>query len=172
MKQYFLIALFFISTIIYSQNKTNRGYKVHVGEQAPALNFMLLIGEKVTNKSLLGKTVVLQFTASWCKVCIEEMPHLEKEVWQKFKNDDFILIGIDLKEDLKTTKGFIKKTGVTYPFTLDLDGSIFNSFTLKGAGVTRNIVIDKTGKIVFLTRLYNRKEFEKMIAVIKTEVKK
>lgn len=155
-----------------NEKQDNRGYKVKVGEQAPPLSFTLLDGQKITNKSLLGKTVVLQFTASWCGVCIEEMPHLEKEVWQKFKNDDFILIGIDLKEDLETTKQFIKNTQVTYPFTLDLKGEIFESFTVEGAGVTRNIVIDKTGKIVFLTRLYNRKEFEKMITVIESELEK
>lgn len=172
MKNYIVILLFLTVFTSFGQTKQNRGYKVHVGEKAPNLSFSLLNGTKVTNQSLLGKTVVLQFTASWCVVCIKEMPHLEKEVWQQFKNDDFILIGIDLKEDLKTTKEFIKRTGVTYPFTLDSDGAIFNSFALEGAGVTRNIVIDKTGKIVFLTRLFNEKEFNQMVAVIKKELKK
>lgn len=150
--------------------KENRGYKVRVGEQAPKLSFSLLDGTKITNQSLLGKTVVLQFTASWCKVCIKEMPHLEKEVWQEFKNENFVLIGIDLKEGLNTVKQFIKQTKVTYPFTIDTDGSIFDLFTLEGAGVTRNIVIDKTGKIIFLTRLFNEKEFKDMISVIRKNV--
>lgn len=172
MKFHFLLIAFLFLTNCQAQQNDNRGYKVKVGQQAPDFSFTLLDGTKVTNKSLLGKTVVLQFTASWCGVCIKEMPHLEKEVWQKFKKDDFILIGIDLKESLETTKEFINKTEVSYPFTLDSNGDIFNSFTVKGAGVTRNIVIDKTGKIVFLTRLYNREEFEKMISVIKSELKK
>ncbi|MFT6755818.1 MAG: peroxiredoxin, partial [Urechidicola sp.] len=98
--------------------------------------------------------------------------HLEKEVWQRFKNDDFILIGVDLKEGLEKVKRFIKKTKVTYPFTIDSDGSMFEALTLPKAGVTRNIVLDKNGKIIFLSRLYDVKEFEKMVRVIDNELKK
>ena len=109
-----------------------------------------------TNKNLKGKVVVLQFTASWCSVCIKEMPHLESQVWQQFKNEDFILIGIDLKEERKKVEKFIKNTQVTYPFTIDKDGSLFESFTLPNAGVTRNIVLDKTGKIIFLDSILKK----------------
>lgn len=55
---------------------------------------------------------------------------------------------------------------------IDTDGSLFEVFTLPGAGVTRNIVLDKEGKIIFLTRLYERKEFEQMIVMIEKELKK
>ena len=106
---------------------------------------------------------MFQFTASWCSVCIKEMPHLEKEVWQRFNDDDFILIGVDLMEDLEVVREFIINTEVTYPFTIDRDGSFFESFTLSKAGVTRNIVINQNGKISFLTRLYDKKEFAQMI---------
>ena len=158
---FFVFFMFFISS--FSQNNINRGYKVNVGDLAPEINLELLSGQIVTNESLIGKVIVIQFTASWCSVCIKEMPYLEKEVWQRFKGDDFILIGVDLKEDLKVVKNFIKKTKVTYPFTIDKDGSFFESFTLPKAGVTRNIVIDKSGKISFLTRLFYKKEFQQMI---------
>ena len=154
---------FLLSLNSFSQNNMNRGYKVKVGDLAPEINLKLLDGQLVTNESLIGKVVVIQFTASWCSVCIKEMPHLEKEVWQKFKDDDFILIGVDLKEELEVVEEFIQKTKVTYPFTIDKDGSFFESFTLPKAGVTRNIVLDKSGKISFLTRLFNQKEFQEMI---------
>ena len=156
--------IFFLLTInSFSQNNMNRGYKVKVGDLSPEINLKLLDGQLVTNESLIGKVVVIQFTASWCSVCIKEMPHLEKEVWQKFKDDDFILIGVDLKEELEFVEEFIQKTKVTYPFTIDKDGSFFESFTLPKAGVTRNIVIDKSGNISFLTRLFDQKEFQEMI---------
>ena len=154
---------FLLSLNSFSQNNMNRGYKVKVGDLAPEINLKLLDGQLVTNESLIGKVVVIQFTASWCSVCIKEMPHLEKEVWQKFKDDDFILIGVDLKEELEVVEEFIQKTKVTYPFTIDKDGSFFESFTLPKAGVTRNIVIDKSGNISFLTRLFDQKEFQEMI---------
>ena len=163
MRNILFFVFFMFSINSFSQNNINRGYKVNVGDLAPKINLELLDGQSVTNESLIGKVVVIQFTASWCSVCIKEMPHLEQEVWQRFKDDDFILIGVDLKENLEVVKNFIMKTEVTYPFTIDKDGSFFESFTLPKAGVTRNIVIDKSGKISFLTRLFDKKEFQQMI---------
>jgi peroxiredoxin len=150
----------------------NRGYKVKVGNPLPQIELNLIDGTTLNNQSLQGKVVVLQFTASWCGVCRKEMPHLEKDVWQRFKDQDFILIGIDLKEDEQTVRKFIESTGVSYPIALDKDGSVFDAFTLKKAGVTRNIVIDKNGEIIFLTRLFEQKEFNQMIEVINSELKK
>ena len=158
-----LIVFVFLTISIFSQNDINRGYSVEIGEYAPKIDLKLIDGREINNENLLGKVVVLQFTASWCSVCIKEMPHLEKQVWQRFKQDDFILVGVDLKEELSVVEDFIKKTEVTYPFTIDNDGTFFESFTLSGAGVTRNIVIDKNGKISFLTRLFDEKEFQQMI---------
>jgi len=154
--------MFFLSCDNNSK-EISRGYSVKVGDQAPKIDLELLDGQFLTNHNLKGKVVVIQFTASWCSVCIKEMPHLEKDVWQRFKNDDFLLLGVDLKEELDVVESFIEETEVTYPFAIDKDGSFFESFTNQGAGVTRNIVIDKTGKISFLTRLFDLKEFQEMI---------
>ena len=154
-------------SISYSQNETNRGYKVKVGDQLPDISLTMLNGEKWTNKNFENKVVVIQFTGSWCGVCKREMPHLEKRVWQKFKSEDFILLGIDIKDTKEKAEAFVKLTGVTYPIAYDPEASIFSQFTLDGAGVTRNIVVNKKGEIVFLTRLFDEKEFEGMIAKIK-----
>tara|TARA_B100000683_G_scaffold99743_1_gene98598 strand:- start:155 stop:709 length:555 start_codon:yes stop_codon:yes gene_type:complete len=162
----YLLMLFWVLMFSFasmSQNETNRGYKVKIGDELPSLTLHMMNGETWTNKDFENKVVVIQFTGSWCSVCKKEMPHLEKRVWQKFKNKDFLLIGIDIKDSLDRVIPFITKTGVTYPIALDPKAEIFNEFTLKGAGVTRNIVIDKQGKIVFLTRLFEGNEFESMI---------
>jgi len=172
MKKLILFILFISAQFCFAQENSTRGYKVKVGEQSPKLEIELLDGTPINNENLKGKVVVLQFTASWCSVCIKEMPHLEAEVWQKFKNEDFILIGIDLKEEREKVDRFIAKMKVTYPFTIDKDGSLFESFTLPKAGVTRNIVLDKNGKIIFLSRLYEEKEFAEMIQIIDRELKK
>jgi len=171
MKHILLLAVLVITQTIFAQEDAERGYKVKVGENAPKIDLKYLDGSSLTNESLKGKVTVLQFTASWCSVCIKEMPHLEKDVWQRFKNEDFTLIGIDLKETPEKVKKFISKTGVTYPIALDTDGKLFESITVPNAGVTRNIVLDKNGKIIFLTRLFDKKEFEEMISVIENELK-
>ena len=126
----------------------------------------LIDGKTITKKDLKGKVAVLQFTASWCSVCRQEMPHLEKDVWQKFKIKDFILIGVDRDEPLDVVQKFTKEIKVTYPMALDPGADIFALFAAREAGVTRNIVIDQTGKIAFLTRLFEEKEFKAMIAKI------
>ena len=153
---------------VYCQNETNRGYKVIVGDPLPALEMNMINGEVWTNRNLENKVVVIQFTGSWCSVCRREMPELEEKVWQEFKNEDFLLIGVDTKEPKEKVDRFIEKMEVTYPISYDSDGKIFSDFTIEGAGVTRNIVVDKNGKIVFLTRLYEEKEFNSMIQIIKT----
>ena len=54
------------------------------------------------------------------------------------------------------------KTGVTYPIIRDINSTDFNLFAEKKAGVTRNIIIDQNGKIQFLTRLFDKEEFNQM----------
>ena len=136
------------------------GYIVRVGETAPDFDMELTDGQKVKLSSLRGKVVMLQFTASWCGVCRKEMPFIEKDIWLKHKdNKDFALFGIDRDEPLETVKAFAEKTGVTYPLALDPGADIFAKYADRKAGITRNVLIDKTGKIVMLTRLYNEEEF-------------
>jgi peroxiredoxin len=146
----------------------DRGYLVKVGDQAPD-DFVLKLtdGTSLQLKDLRGKVVVLQFTASWCEVCREEMPHLEKDLWQAYKDKGVLLIAVDRDQPLDTVKNFKKSMGMTYPFALDPGADIFGRFADKGAGVTRNVVIDQNGKIAFMTRLYTPEEFNKMLDVLR-----
>lgn len=82
-----------------------------------------------------------------------------------------MLIGVDLDEPVEKVRGFKKQMKITYPVALDPGGEIFQLFARKGAGVTRNVVIDmNTKKIIFLTRLYNIEEFGKMIEKIESSL--
>ena len=166
-KTYLTFFLLFTLKVMLSQNEINRGYKVNIGDKLPQITLNMLNGEKWTNKDFENKVVVIQFTGSWCSVCRKEMPHLEKRVWQKFKNENFLLVGVDIKDSRERADAFVKLTGVTYPVAHDPEGAIFSKFTLEGAGVTRNILVNKKGEIVFLTRLFEEEEFESMIAKIK-----
>ena len=148
------------------------GYIVKIGQQMPDIEMTLTDGTKVTTADLKGKVVMLQFTASWCGVCRREMPHIENEIWQKHKNNsDFALIGIDMDEPLETVKKFAADMKITYPLALDPAGEIFYTFAAKGAGVTRNVIIDRSGKIVYMTRLFKEEEFNEMVEVIKILLK-
>jgi peroxiredoxin len=145
----------------------DRGYLVKVGDQAPDdFELVLQNGQKTSLKQLRGKVVVLQFTASWCSVCRKEMPHLETDVWKAYGNKNVVLIGIDRDEPLEKVQKFHHDMHITYPLALDPGADIFGRFANKKSGVTRNVVIDESGKIVFLTRLYDDKEFNQMVQVI------
>ena len=153
--------------------KDERGYIVKVGDMVPDFDLMMMDGTTLNIKELQGKVVMLQFTASWCGVCRKEMPHIESEIWQKLKgNPEFALYGIDLKESPEVTAEFAKAIPVTYPLTLDPEGERFALFCDKGAGVTRNIILDRTGKIIMLTRLYDEAEFASMVKLINEELAK
>ena len=146
----------------------SRGYIVNIGNIAPNFTMEYTTGEKVTLADLRGKVVVLQFTASWCSVCRKEMPHLEKDVWKQFKERGLVLIGIDRDEPIETVIQFQNDMGTTYPLALDPGAEIFGLFADKNSGVTRNVVINQKGKIVFLTRLFEEKEYNQMIEIIKS----
>ena len=95
-------------------DKTDTGVGAEVGDAAP--NFLLADadGDPVMLDSFLGeKAVIVNFWASWCPFCLEEMPDLE----QTFKEleDDLVLLGINNQETSGQGESFARKRGVTYP---------------------------------------------------------
>lgn len=171
-KQYNLFILLFLCTFFNScifdkenpePEKPDRGFTVVVGQQAPPLTITYLDGKTVSLASLKGKVVMLQFAASWCKVCQKVMPIVESRIWGKYKaNPNFVLVGICKGENKDAVLKFIETSGVTYPLIPDEDASKFSLFAEKDAGVTRNVLIGKNGKIAFLTRLYQEEEFAEL----------
>lgn len=160
----FIVTL--ISLNIYAQDD-DRKYLVKVGDMAPYFEMAVADGTTMKLSDLRGKVVMLQFTASWCGVCRKEMPFIESDIWQRHKNNsDFALFGIDRDEPIETILSFAKKTGVTYPIGLDPKAAIFELYAEKDAGITRNVIIGKDGRIVMLTRLYDPEEFKEMVKVI------
>ncbi|MCO5936429.1 TlpA family protein disulfide reductase [Mucilaginibacter sp. RB4R14] len=151
----------------------DRGYIVKTGYAAPS-DFVLQLadGTKTSLNQLAGKIVILQFTANWCSVYREEMPHLEQEVWQAYKNKGVLLIGVDRDEPLEKVARFQKDMKITYPLALDPGAAIFGRFANKKSGVTRNVVIDRDGRIANLTCLYDPQEFSAMVKAIDALVNK
>jgi len=145
----------------------DRGFIVKVGDTASDFDIIFPNAKpSIKLSDLRGKVVLLQFTASWCGVCIKEMPHIEKQIWRKYKDKGLLVYGVDRKENKEKVIKFAKKTKVSYPLIMDENGKIFELYADKNAGVTRNILIDKEGKIVFMTRLFEEREFKQLIQKI------
>ncbi len=166
------IAVAVIVLACQKDTKKDRGYIVKVGEIAPDFTAKLLDGSTFSLAEQKGKVVMLQFTASWCGVCRKEMPFIEKEIYQVHKNKDFVLVALDRDEPAQKMQALIKATGITYPLAFDPKADIFGLYAHKEAGVTRNVIINREGKIIFLTRLFDTEEFEAMKQVIAKELAK
>ena len=160
-----------LSGFLQSFLTDDRGYIVKIGDPCPNFDLEFPDGSTTSLKQLLGEVIMLQFTASWCSVCRKEMPHIEEEIWHPYQNVGLKLIGIDLDEPRDVVEIFAKEMGITYPLALDSGGVVFHKFADVNAGVTRNIIINPKGEIVFLTRLFDLQEFNEMKDIIHLELK-
>ena len=174
MRKLVLVFILLMGIVIsgMAQEVKDRGYIVNVGDMAHDFEMSLMDGQKVKLSDIKGKVVMLQFTASWCGMCRKEMPFIEKEIWQINKHKDFALYGLDRDEPIEKAQKLIDATGITYPIALDDGGKIFEQYAMKNSGITRNVILNREGKIIYLTRLFNQEEFAEMKKVIEEELKK
>ncbi len=115
-------------------------------KKAPDFSLQDLNGKKVELKQLKEKVILLNFWATWCSPCKEEMPYLEA-LHQQFKEKKFVLLTISVDYNgLKTVKEFIDKHHYTFPVLLDPKGKTLDLFQVKGIPTT--LLIDKRGRLV------------------------
>jgi len=101
--------------------------------------------KKVEFEDFRGKPTVINFWASWCAPCREEMPFLEK-AWKQYKDKGVIFIGINVLDDEKNAKGFLSTLGISYLNLKDPSGEVSNAYGVVALPVT--FFIDKEGRIV------------------------
>ncbi|WP_352420316.1 TlpA disulfide reductase family protein [Proteiniborus sp.] len=126
-------------------NKIQMEDIIEIGEPAPDFILEDLEGNKVSLKNYEGeKTVLLNFWASWCPPCREEMPDLNK-LYEENKDDDFIVLAVNVGESESAVKNFIEENGYTFPVLLDETqevGVTYNTFS-----IPTSVMIDKEGII-------------------------
>lgn len=127
-----------------SQVQEDNGLQTVVeGKKAPDLSLVDKDGKPVTLADYAGKKIYINFWASWCKPCLEEMPQLEK-VYQQYKdNPDYVFLSVTSPNDSKfgnnlaadegqeTILETAKKVGVTYPVLFDQKDSALMSYTIR-----------------------------------------
>ena len=105
----------------------------------------MLDGKKASLGDFRGKVVFLNFWASWCTSCREEMPAME-ELYQAFKDKGFVVLAVNVKESHTAAVAFSKELKVTYPIFLDPKGEVS---VLYGAwALPLTYLIDREGVIV------------------------
>ncbi len=93
-----------------------------------------------------GKPVIVNFWATWCPPCREEMPSMER-AWQKIQAEDIAMIGINVGEDFDTVFGFTGQIEISFPLLLDSDGAESRRWPIRGLPTT--YVLNTKGEIVY-----------------------
>lgn len=115
-----------------------------IGDKAPDFTLQDISGNDVSLSQYQGRAVLLNFFASWCPPCRQEVPDFI-ELERSYKDKGFSVIGVAL-ESLKDAKGFADRVGINYPVLID-DGKASDAYGPIRA-IPTTFVIDKSGKIV------------------------
>jgi peroxiredoxin len=121
---------------------------IPVGDEKKAPNFHLedIRGEKIELKYFRGKVIFLNFWATWCGPCKEEMPSIEA-LYNQFKEKNFIFLTVSVDYGgVKLVKEFVEKWHYTFPVLLDPKCEILDLYKVRGIPAT--FLIDKKGMMV------------------------
>jgi len=115
-----------------------------IGNFAPDFELESIAGGNVKLSDFKGKAVILNFWASWCPPCKEEMPLFENAY--RAKSDKIVVIGVNLQESRENIKVFIKKFEISFPILLDPNSEVKELYNVFTQPVT--YFINKEGKII------------------------
>jgi peroxiredoxin len=142
----------------------------NVGQRMPSFTVTTLDGAKVSISDLKGKVVLVNFWATWCPPCLVEMPRLEKEVWQKYKSSEFVMVAIAREQTENEITAFRQEYKYSFPMAADTEREVYKLFG--NGGIPRSYVVGADGKIVFQSVGYNAREFDNMKKAIQKELAK
>ena len=101
-------------------------------------------GETVSLSDYRGQPVVLNFWATWCTPCREEMPLLQ-ETYKAHQDAGLVVLGVNVRETPEAVAGFLKEVGVDFPFLLDTDSAVVNRYLVNSLPMT--FFIDREGRL-------------------------
>lgn len=144
-----LLIMSFVSVVAFAKIKA---------DNAPDFVLKSASGKNVRLSELKGRIVMLNFWATWCGPCAEEIPHLN-ELHESLDPYDFELLGINLDEDQSKAVYLASKLKVNFPVLFDTEKDVSKSFAIKAMPTT--IIIDRAGKIRYVNRGFKKGYIEK-----------
>lgn len=114
------------------------------GSPAPDFTLVTPDGETVSLSDYRGQPVVLNFWATWCTPCREEMPLLQ-ETYEAHQEDGLVVIGVNVRETPETIERFLDQVGVDFPILLDPDAEVVNRYLVTSLPLT--FFIDRNGNV-------------------------
>ena len=133
-----LIVIFLILVLLgyalFGDRKTEETSPL-VGIEAPEFTLKLFDGKRLSLSELRGKTVILNFWASWCMPCRQEAPALERS-WQKYRDMNVEFIGVNVWDEDSSAASYIEKFGGGYPQGIDPKEEIQVDYGIEGVPET------------------------------------
>ena len=139
------------------------------GTVAPDFTVTMFDGSTQTLSALKGKVVLVNFWATWCPPCREELKRVEADIIERFKDAPFVFIPISRGEERQTVADFREKMGYTFPMGLDPERKIYDLYASNF--IPRNFLVDQNGQVVIASVGYEVEEFDALIAKIEELVK-
>ena len=138
--------------------------------KGPAPNFTLksLTGKNLKLSEMTGNVVLINFWASWCGPCREEMPLLNA-LHKKYQPLGFTVLGVNVEEDAKNARGFLKNFPVDFPVLLDNKNQVSKKYNVVAMPTT--VVVDRDGNMRFLHKGYKPGDEEKYHKMVKKLVR-
>ncbi|HXB57820.1 MAG TPA: TlpA disulfide reductase family protein [Vicinamibacteria bacterium] len=121
----------------------NKGYALKPGTLAPPFKLAALSGGEVDLGSLKGRLLVVNFWATWCPPCVQEMPSLER-LHRALAGEGLVVLGISVDEDETALRRFVSEHGLTFPVLRDPGGTVAKGF-YHATGYPETFVIDREG---------------------------
>jgi len=104
-----------------------------------------LDGKELSLSDLKGKKVFLNFWATWCPPCIEEMPEIQK-LYEETKDSDLVIVAVEIQEPLNEVKSFIQDNKYSFKVLLDSDQSVVSKYNI--TSIPTSYFIDIDGNII------------------------
>jgi peroxiredoxin len=121
------------------------------GGPAPSFTLAARSGQAVSLAQYKGQVVMINFWASWCGPCRQEMPLLES-IYKKYNKMGFTLLGVNVEPNSQAANDWLKATPVSFPILYDSDSKVSKLYDV--AGMPSTVIIDRAGKLRVLHRGY------------------
>lgn len=134
-----------------------------IGDPAPNFSLPALSGQATSLDEFKGKVVLLNFWASWCTPCQEELPELQK-IYQKYRERGFEVLGVNIDKKQANAEKFVQRLGLSFPVVLDPESATIRAY--RGRSMPISYLVDRQGTIRRLFFGFNRNKLPDMEAGI------
>ena len=124
---------------------------VQLSSNAPDFTLKSVAGANVRLQEQRGQVVMVNFWATWCGPCRQEMPHLNR-LYDKYRAAGFVLLGVNIDDDPRAAADLAAKLGLRFPVLLDTDKKVSRAYDMSAMPAT--LLIDRDGRVRYIHRGY------------------